>query len=164
MKKVIFAMMAFAAVVLASCNGKSNEIQAAPGEADQVVEAPADADKVANALEKDVNGGKVETFKARISAIIEKLKDLVTKDPAQAKKYLASAQEFLKANKDKVEKLVGGNKEVSALVSTIADSDPSKFFKDIAGVDIAGLLDKVPDGIKDKIPDAVKNKIPGLGK
>jgi hypothetical protein len=164
MKKLFFVMTAFAAFTLTSCNKGKQEVQAAPGTAEEVVAAPEGAEQVAGALEKDLNSGKPETFKARIASIIEKIKDLVGKDPAQAQKYFATAQEFLKSNKDKVEKLVGGNKEISNLVSVITDSDPSKFFKDIAGVDIAGLVDKVPDGIKDKLPDAVKDKIPGLGK
>ena len=73
MKKLFFVMTAFAAFTLTSCNKGKQEVQAAPGTAEEVVAAPEGAEQVAGALEKDLNSGKPETFKARIASIIEKI-------------------------------------------------------------------------------------------
>ncbi|MCR5679102.1 MAG: hypothetical protein K6G08_02680 [Prevotella sp.] len=140
MKKFVFAMLAVAAMTLAACGGKT----AAPGQADQQAPMPESADQVTASLDEGLKSGDQGTFKAKLMAIIEKVKDLATGSKVeQAKEYAAKAKEFLAANKDKVTNLIGNNEELSGLVNMITSDNF-----------VSGFLGNLP------IPDAVKEQIP----
>lgn len=165
MKKLFFALMAVVAMTLASCSGRTE----APGAAEATAEAPAQADEVAAALESDINSGNADTFKARITAIIEKIKELVTQNPAVAQEYFTKAQEFLKTNADKITSLVGDNAEIKALVSTLADGNAASFVNSLMGNmgdAVQGLQDAVSNALEgvdaQGIQDAVSNAIDGV--
>jgi len=156
MKKLLFALMTVAAITLTSCLGKTET----PGQAAGSVEAPAEAADVAPALEQDLKSGDATTFTARINAIVEKVKELVGKNPGIAKEYLTKAQDFLKNNQQQVQKLIGGSEEAKGVIDMLTNTNPVDFLKSIApNINLDGLVDKLPEGAKD-----VVNQIPGLGK
>lgn len=144
MKKLFFALMTVVAMTLTSCSGSTQ----APGTVEATAEAPSNASEVAQALEGDLNNGNADTFKARITAIMEKVKELVTQNPQQATEYFTKAQEFLKANADKITALVGDNAEIKALVSTIADSDATQF--------VTGLISSLGGTVQQSLQDAAQ--------
>jgi ABC-type transporter Mla subunit MlaD len=146
MKKIFFTLMAVAAMTLTSCVGKTET----PGQASEQAEAPAASDDIAAALEKDLNSGNPETFKARLAAIIEKVQELVKQNPDIAKEYLSKAQQFIKANADKVKALVGDNSELAGLVSVISEADPASFINSLTGT-----LGQQAEEVKDAAEDAV---------
>lgn len=157
MKKLFFALMAVVAMTFASCSTKTE----APGEAEPVAEAPAQADEVAAALQSDLNGGDANTFKARITAIIEKIKELVTQNPAQAQEYFTKAQEFLKANADKITALVGDNAEIKALVSTLSEGNAASFINSLMG-NVSGAVGDAMGNVGDAVGNAVGEAMQGL--
>lgn len=168
MKKLLFVLTAVAALTLSSCGGKTQT----PGVVEATAEAPAQADDVAAALESDLNGGDANTFKARVTAIIEKVKELVTQNPQQAQEYFTKAQEFLKANADKISSVVGNNAEINALVSTITDGNAAQFVGSLIGSmggnvqqelqNAAGqVMDQLPEGVQSAVQDAVGNLLGG---
>ena len=149
MKKIIFTLMAVAAMTLTSCIGKTE----APGQAAQQAEAPMASEDVEAALQADLTSGNAETFKARIAAIIEKVQELVKENPDTAKEYLGKAQQFIKANADKVKALVGDNAELAGLVSVISDADPASFIDGLTG-SIGQQADDAKEAAKDAADQA----------
>ncbi len=159
-------------MTLASCGGKTET----PGVAEATAEAPAQANDVAAALESDLNGGDANTFKARVTAIIEKVKELVTQNPQQAQEYFTKAQDFLRANADKITSLVGDNAEIKALVSTITDGNAAQFVGSLIGSmggavqqglqDAAGevmdQLDQLPGDVQGAVQNAVQDAVGNL--
>ncbi|MBQ9357732.1 MAG: hypothetical protein IJT98_10665 [Prevotella sp.] len=150
MRKLFFAIVAVAGMTLASCGTTP-----APGAVEAAVEAPAQAGAVADSLQADLNSGNANTFKARITAIIEKVKELVAQNPQVAQEYFTKAQEFLKANASKISALVGDNAEINALVSTIADGDATQFVGNILG----SMGGQVQDAVQGAVEGAVQNAV-----
>lgn len=178
MKKLFYVFVAVAGLTLASCGTTP-----APGAVETAVEAPDQAGAVADSLQADLNSGNATTFKARVTAIIEKVKELVTQNPQVAQEYFTKAQEFLRANASKISALVGDNAEVNALVSTIADGNATQFVNSIitsmggtiqntvqnavdsamqdAAGQIADQLQDVPGAVQNAVQNAVGNILGG---
>jgi hypothetical protein len=150
MKKIFYAIVAVAGLTLASCGTTP-----APGAVEAAVEAPEQAGALADSLQADLNSGNATTFKARITSIIEKVKELVAQNPQVAQEYFTKAQEFLRENASKISTLVGDNAEVNALVSTIADGDATQFVNGI----ITSMGGQVQSAVQDAVQGAVQNAV-----
>jgi hypothetical protein len=151
MKKILFTVMAVAAIGLSSCGNKAQQAEAVA--TDSVAVATAAADEAAEAtvseLSSQLEAGDVNKFQQALETVKVKVAELIKQNPEIAKQYVAKVQDFLKENADKIKGLVGDNAAVAAAVSAITDADPANM--------VNGLLQSVGDAAtnaKDAAVDA----------
>ena len=137
MKKILFTVMAVAAIGLSSCGNKAQQAEAVA--TDSVAVATAAADEAAEAtvseLSSQLEAGDVNKFQQALETVKVKVAEL------------------LKENADKIKGLVGDNAAVAAAVSAITDADPANM--------VNGLLQSVGDAAteaKDAAVDAANQK------
>ena len=179
MKKLIFALMAGAAITLTSCLGKTE----APGTGDPQQEAPADVKDLPTALGNLLKSGDGEGFFALVSSIQEKAVSFLKDNPQKAKEYLNTAQTFLKENAAKISELVGkiSNSDMATraqeLIQSVSEQpvdqllglvgvagDAVEGAKEAAGDAVEGAMDKAADaieGAKEAASDAVNKAVEG---
>ena len=155
MKKILFTVMAVAAIGLSSCGNKAQQAEAVA--TDSVAVATAAADEAAEAtvseLSSQLEAGDVNKFQQALETVKVKVAELIKQNPEIAKQYVAKVQDFLKENADKIKGLVGDNATVAAAVSAITDADPANM--------VNGLLQSVGDAAteaKDAAVDAANQK------
>lgn len=155
MKKILFTVMAVAAIGLSSCGNKAQQAEAVA--TDSVAVATAAADEAAEAtvseLSSQLEAGDVNKFQQALETVKVKVAELIQQNPEIAKQYVAKVQDFLKENADKIKGLVGDNATVAAAVSAITDADPANM--------VNGLLQSVGDAAteaKDAAVDAANQK------
>ena len=155
MKKILFTVMAVAAIGLSSCGNKAQQAEAVV--TDSVAVATAAADEAAEAtiseLSSQLEAGDVNKFQQALETVKVKVAELIKQNPEIAKQYVAKVQDFLKENADKIKGLVGDNATVAAAVSAITDADPANM--------VNGLLQSVGDAAteaKDAAVDAANQK------
>ncbi len=155
MKKILFTVMAVAAIGLTSCGNKTQQAEAVA--TDSVAVATAAADEAAEAtvseLSSQLEAGDVNKFQQALETVKVKVAELIKQNPEIAKQYVAKVQDFLKENADKIKGLVGDNAAVAAAVSAITDADPANM--------VNGLLQSVGDAAteaKDAAVDAANQK------
>ena len=155
MKKILFTVMAVAAIGLSSCGNKAQQAEAVA--TDSVAVATAAADEAAEAtvseLSSQLEAGDVNKFQQALETVKVKVAELIQQNPEIAKQYVAKVQDFLKENVDKIKGLVGDNAAVAAAVSAITDADPANM--------VDGLLQSVGDAAteaKDAAVDAANQK------
>jgi len=155
MKKILFTVMAVAAIGLTSCGNKAQQAEAVA--TDSVAVATAAADEAAEAtvseLSSQLEAGDVNKFQQALETVKVKVAELIKQNPEIAKQYVAKVQDFLKENADKIKGLVGDNATVAAAVSAITDADPANM--------VNGLLQSVGDAAteaKDAAVDAANQK------
>ena len=155
MKKILFTVMAVAAIGLSSCGNKAQQAEAVA--TDSVAVATAAADEAAEAtvseLSSQLEAGDVNKFQQALETVKVKVAELIKQNPEIAKQYVAKVQDFLKENADKIKGLVGDNAAVAAAVSAITDADPANM--------VNGLLQSVGDAAaqaKDAAVDAANQK------
>ena len=155
MKKILFTVMAVAAIGLTSCGNKAQQAEAVA--TDSVAVATAAADEAAEAtvseLSSQLEAGDVNKFQQALETVKVKVAELIKQNPEIAKQYVAKVQDFLKENADKIKGLVGDNAAVAAAVSAITDADPANM--------VNGLLQSVGDAAteaKDAAVDAANQK------
>ena len=144
MKKLLFALMAVVAISFTACSGSKGDAAA----------------EVTESLEQGLNSGDANSFKDKLTAVVDKVKTLVTENPEQAKEYLAKAQEFLKANAEKVTALVGNNATIAGLVSAITEAKPDDVISGLFGAAVEGAQDAA-QGAVEGAQDAVEGAVQG---
>ena len=142
MKKLLFALMAVVAISFTACSGSKGDAAA----------------EVTESLEQGLNSGDANSFKDKLTAVVDKVKTLVTENPEQAKEYLAKAQEFLKANAEKVTALVGNNATLAGLVSAITEAKPDDVISGLFGAAVEGAQDAV-EGAVQGAQEAVQQQV-----
>ena len=147
MKKLFFALMAVVAISFTACSGSKGDAAA----------------EVTESLEQGLSSGDANSFKDKLTGVVDKVKTLVTQNPEQAKEYLAKAQEFLKANADKVTALVGNNATIAGLVSAITEAKPDDVISGLFGaaVDKAQGAQDAVEGAVEGAQDAVEGAVEG---
>ena len=146
MKKMLFTVMAIAAIGLTSCGNKTQQQSEA---VDSAAVIQAAADEVADGTVSDLNAvleaGDANKLQQTLETVKEKVAELIKENPEVAKEYVAKVQEYLKSNADKIKSVVGDNAAVAAAVSAITEAEPASI--------VSGLLDQV-DGAKDAVTSA----------
>jgi hypothetical protein len=152
MKKVLFTMMAIAAIGFTSCGNKTQQ-----GEATDSTEVAFNIDDEANAtiaaLTEQIEAGDVTKLQRALETVKEKIAEFIKTNPEVAKEYVAKVQTFLKENAEKIKSVVGDNATVAAAVSALADVEPENV--------VSGLLQSVGDAAseaKDSAVSAAKEK------
>lgn len=146
MKKMLFTVMAIAAIGLTSCGNKTQQQSEAVDSA-AVIQAAADevADGTVSELSANLEAGDANKLQQTLETVKEKVAELIKENPEVAKEYVAKVQEYLKSNADKIKSVVGDNAAVAAAVSAITEAEPASI--------VSGLLDQV-DGAKDAVTSA----------
>jgi len=158
MKKLLFALMAVAAITLTSCLGKT----ATPGQSDPQAEAPNETSELNAALEKQLNDGNGEGLFALIGNIQEKAIGFIKDNPEKAKEYLGTAQAFLKDNAAKIGEVLGKitNTDVAEraqeLIKSVSEQPVEQLLGLVGVVDnAAGAVGEQVEGVTDAISDKV---------
>lgn len=137
MKKILFAMVAVAAICFTSCGNKTQQ-----GEA-------VDSVALIDSLSEEAVQGTLDALTGVISAkdadkLVQVLADckakvleFIKQNPELAKSYLAKVQNFLKENKDKISEFAAqspsAQQALDALVSVDAESSLQNFISAIEG-------------------------------
>ena len=142
MKKIMFAVMAMCAIGFTACNAEE--------------EAAASI----NQLTEQIEAQDASKFQEVLTAIQEKIKDIIGSDPAVAKEYVTKIQDFLKENADKIKAFAGENEAVQAALATItaapAETVVDGLMQALNGAKEAteGAVEDATDAVKDAAEDA----------
>ena len=158
MKKILFTVMAVAAIGFTSCGNKAGQ-QAAEAEA---VDSVAIVDSIASgvaqetitALSSNLEAGDASKLESTLKDIKSSVAVLIKDNPKVAKEYIVKVQNFLKENADKVKTLVGDNAAVNAALAAVTNIDPANV--------VNGLLEQVGEAAtdaKDAAVDAANEKV-----
>ena len=97
MKKIMFAVMAMCAIGFTACGNKAQTAEAPADEVEAVVyNAEEEAAASINQLTEQIEAQDASKFNEVLTAIQEKIKDIIGSDPAVAKEYVTKIQDFLK--------------------------------------------------------------------
>ena len=154
MKKILLAVMAFAAIGFTACGNKTQQAEAVDSVAivDSLASAAAQAD--IDAISALLNGGDATKLQEALAAVKEKIATLIKENPEVAKEYVAKVQTFLKDNADKVKAVVGDNAAVQTAVSAITETEPADI--------VNGFRTSVGDAateVKDAAVDAANQQV-----
>jgi hypothetical protein len=155
MKKILFAVLAVAAIGFTACGNKTQ----APAEGTEV-EATVSADDEAavtiNALTEQIEAKDATKFQEVLASVKDKVLEIIGKNPEVAKEYVAKVQDFLKANADKIKEFVGDNETINSAINALtaapADAIVSGFTSAVEG--IGNAASDAADAAKDAASDA----------
>ena len=162
MKKIMFAVMAMCAIGFTACGNKAQ----APADNAEAVEetmvynAEEEAAASINQLTEQIEAQDASKFQEVLTAIQEKIKDIIGSDPAVAKEYVTKIQDFLKENADKIKAFAGENEAVQAALATItaapAETVVDGLMQALNGAKEAaeGAVEDATDAVKDAAEDA----------
>lgn len=149
MKKILFVVMAVAAIGFTSCGNSSKSVpvdQVEPVVVNDTLVAEA-AEAAIKTLSEQIEAKDVNKLKETVAIIQDKVAEFVKSNPELAKEYVAKVQTFLKENADKVKAVVGNNATVAAAVAAVADVEPKAI--------VDGLLEKANNAANDAKDAAV---------
>ncbi len=127
MKKIIFAVMAVAAIGFTSCGNKTQQAEAVDTVVVEDTLSQATVDQIAEVLEvKDAT-----VLQEVLVNVKNQAANLILDNPEEAKAYIAAVQTYLKENNEKVEAVIGDNEAALTALSAIIDLDPENLVKDI---------------------------------
>ena len=163
MKKIMFAVMAMFAIGFTSCGNKAQ----APADNAEAIEeevtynAEDEAAASISALTEQIEAQDASKFQEVLTAVQEKIKDIIGSNPEVAKEYVAKIQEFLKENADKIKAFAGENEAVQAALGALtaapAESVVDGLMQAIGGAKeaVEGAVEDAKDAAEDKANEAV---------
>ena len=154
MKKIVFVVMAVAAIGFTSCGNKTQQAEAVDSVAivDSLAGAAAQGD--IDAISALLNGGDATKLGEALAAVKEKIAKLIKENPEVAKEYVAKVQNFLSENSEKIQAVVGQNETVQIAVNALTEAEPDDIIK--------GFLTSVGDAateVKDAAVDAANEQV-----
>ena len=154
MKKIVFVVMAVAAIGFTSCGNKTQQAEAVDSVAiiDSLAGAAAQTD--IDAISALLNGGDATKLGEALAAVKEKIAKLIKENPEVAKEYVAKVQNFLSENSEKIQAVVGQNETVQIAVNALTEAEPDDIIK--------GFLSSVGDAateVKDAAVDAANEQV-----
>ena len=155
MKKLLFTVMAVAAIGFTSCGNKTQQTEAADGT--EVVVNADDAESIIANLKEYVETKDAAKLQEALAAVKEKIAELIKQNPEAAKEYVAKVQAYLKENAESIKAVVGENETANAAVTALTSVEPEAL--------VNSLLDQVSDKAeetKDAAVDAAKQKADGV--
>ena len=168
MKKIMFAVMAMCAIGFTSCGNKA---QAPADNAEAVEEVTYNAEDEAaasiSALTEQIEAQDASKFQEVLTAVQEKIKDIIGTNPEVAKEYVVKIQDFLKENAEKIKAFAGENEAVqtalAALTAAPAETVVDGLMQAIGGAKeaVEGAVDDAKEAVEDKaeeLKDAAKDK------
>ena len=154
MKKIVFVVMAVAAIGFTSCGNKTQQAEAVDSVAivDSLAGAAAQGD--IDAISALLNGGDATKLGEALAAVKEKIAKLIKENPEVAKEYVAKVQNFLSENSEKIQAVVGQNETVQVAVNALTEAEPDDIIK--------GFLSSVGEAateVKDATVDAANQQV-----
>ena len=154
MKKIVFVVMAVAAIGFTSCGNKTQQAEAVDSVAivDSLAGAAAQGD--IDAISALLNGGDATKLGEALAAVKEKIAKLIKENPEVAKEYVTKVQDFLSENSEKIQAVVGQNETVQVAVNALTEAEPDDIIK--------GFLSSVGDAateVKDAAVDAANEQV-----
>ena len=122
MKKILFVVMAVAAIGFTSCGNKTQQAEAT----DSVVvdtTAAGQAQAAIDQIAEVVNTKDATVLQEVLSNVKMQAANLVLDNPEAAKEYVAKVQEYLKENAEQIEAVVGENEAALTALSALTDID-----------------------------------------
>ena len=143
MRKFLFAVMAVAAISFTSCGNKTQNVPV------DVVDTAVNVDSLAtdaaetsiSALAEQIEAKDATKLQEAITAIQNKVAELIKSNPEVAKEYIAKVQNFLKENADKVKEIIGDNAAAAAALAAVTETDAESM--------INGLMEKIDNAATD---------------
>mgnify|MGYP002860534162 CR=1 FL=1 len=134
MKKIVLAVMAVAAIGLASCGNKTAQGENVDSVAIVDSIATGAANETIEALSAQLESKDAGKLQESLVTLKETIAELIKTNPEVAKEYVAKVQAFLKDNAETVKAVVGDNAAVTAAVAAITEIEPASV--------VDGLLQK----------------------
>ncbi|MBR1840344.1 MAG: hypothetical protein IJ782_07170 [Prevotella sp.] len=148
MKKIIFAVMAVAAIGFTSCGNKTQQGEAIDSVAIVDSLAQSEADGVIDALKAAIDSKDAGLLKDILEQCKAKVAELVKQNPALAKEYVAKVQSFVKENEAAIKEAFAGNAAAAAAVNALTSEE--------AADGLSGAIDKLIGDAAD-VKDAAKD-------
>ena len=147
-------MLALATEILASCGGKKSEQTAQANDSTTVETTIEDNTDGTAEMQKALETKDPTAFEKAYNGAMDKVKDF---DGEKAKSYLATVQQFLKDNTDKIKETVGSNAILMTAIDKVKDLKGDAldtFIKTKADANAVG--EKAEDAVKQAGEDAEK--------
>lgn len=155
MKKVLFTVLAVAAIGFTACSNKA-QAPADATEAEVTINADEEATATINALSEQIEAKDASKFQEVLASVKDKVLEIIGQNPEVAKEYVTKVQNFLKENADKIKEFVGDNETINSAISALtaapADAIVSGFTSAVEGIGNAG--EAVKDAASDAASDA----------
>lgn len=148
MKKIIFAVMAVAAIGFTSCGNKTQQGEAIDSVAVADSIAEEEAQGVIDALKAAIDSKDAGLLNDILEQCKTKVAELVKQNPALAKEYVAKVQNFVKENESAIKEAFAGNAAAAAAVNALTSDE--------AADGLSGAIDKLVGNAAD-VKDAAKD-------
>ena len=123
MKKIIFAVMAVAAIGFTSCGNKTQQGEAIDSVAVMDSLAQSEADGVIDALKAAIEGKDAGLLNDILEQCKTKAAELVKQNPELAKEYVAKVQSFVKDNEASIKEAFAGSAAAAAAVTALTSEE-----------------------------------------
>lgn len=160
MKKILFAVVAVAAICFTSCGNKTQQADAEAVDSVAVIDSLSEeaAHASIDALSSVITAKDADKLKDVLETCKAKAVEFVKQNPELAKSYLTKVQNFLKENKDKISEFVSKSPAAqdafNALISVDAENGLSNF---ISAIEEKAV--EVKDGAEAAAKDAVQEQV-----
>ncbi len=132
MKKILFTVMAVAAMIFAtSCGNKTQQAEA--NDTEVAIDAVAIANSVIENIKGFIETKDAEKLQAALVEAKDKVIEIVTQNPEAAKEYVTKVQTYLKENAEQIKAVVGDNAAANAAVSALTEMEPASFIDNLVG-------------------------------
>ena len=118
MKKILFVVMAAAAIGFTSCGNSQSNANKAESSVSEEIEA------TIASLSEATEGQDATKLQEALKAANEKIAELIQQDPEAAKEYVAKVQNYLNENVEQVKAVIGSDSIAVAAVSAITSVEP----------------------------------------
>ena len=147
MKKILFAVMAVAAIGFTSCGNKTQQGEAVDSVAIVDSLAQEEANGIIDALKAAIESKDANKLNEVLEQCKAKVAELVKQNPELAKEYVAKVQNFVKENEATIKQAFAGNAAATAAVNALTSDD--------AAEGLSGAIDKLV-GDAAEVKDAAK--------
>ena len=154
MKKILFAVMAVAAIGFTSCGNKTQQGEPVDSVAVMDSLAQEEANGVIDALKAAIDSKDASLLNDILAQVKQKAAELVKQNPELAKEYIAKVQSFVKENETAIKEAFAGNAAAAAAVNALTSDE--------AADGLSSAIDKLvsdAEDVKDAAKDAAKEQV-----
>jgi hypothetical protein len=150
MKKIMFAVMATMAIGFTACGNKSQAPAEAPADTVEAVSYNADDEAAAtiSQLTEQIEAKDATKLQEVLTAVQEKIKQILGSNPEVAKEYIAKVQQFLKYNADKIKAFAGDNEAINSAINSLTATPAESIVSGLSSA-IDNLGDKASEAAED---------------
>ncbi len=158
MKKILFTVMAVAAICFAtSCGNKAQQAEATDNTEEVAFDAEAAANGVIENLKSYIETKDTEKLQAALVEAKDMIAEIVAKNPEAAKEYVTKVQTYLKENAEQVKAVIGDNAAANAAVSALTELEPESVVNTL--VDQANAAKEATENAAENAMEAAEQKV-----